>query len=212
MRVRMRWVAVSRSPRPNQSGSAPYAASSSRTAHVSPARPQPRSVSMPPPRVYMQVSRSGQIRRPCSQMSSPVFTIAVTPCSDGPAPNAGSPSAAFTPSRNRAPPTPPTITTTFMAAILSPQPEEEVVVSEPGQQVETAKPVVEPEGEIGEGLTDRPAPDQHREQDQRGPRLGLGAEALRLDRQVRLDRAPAVQARDRQDVEHEREDLQQAEE
>src|SRR2546430_1624829 len=200
---------MSLSPNPNQSGSAPYAASSAFTVQVSPVRPQPRSVSMPPPRVYMQVSRSGQIRRPCSQMSSPVFTIAVTPCSDGPAPIAGSPSAAFTPSRNRAPPTPPTITTTFMAAILSPQPEEEVVVSEPGQQVETAKPVVEPEGEIGEGLTDRPDPDQHREQDQRGPRPCLGAEALRLDRQVRLDRAPAVHARDRQGVEHEPDNMPQ---
>src|SRR6185312_6303705 len=104
MRVRTRWVAVSRSPRPNQSGSAPYAASSSRTAQVSPARPQPRSLSMPPPRVYMQVSRSGQMRRPWSQMSSPTLTTAVTSTSG----------SSRTPSRKRAPPTPPTRTVTFI--------------------------------------------------------------------------------------------------
>ena len=41
------------------------------------ARPQPRSVSMPPPRVYITLSRSGQTRSPCTVMSSPVLTIAV---------------------------------------------------------------------------------------------------------------------------------------
>ena len=56
---------MSLSPRPNQVGSAPYAASSSLTAQVSPTRPQPRSGSAAPPRVYMTLSRSGQIRRPC---------------------------------------------------------------------------------------------------------------------------------------------------
>ena len=40
--------------------------------------PQPRSGSIPPPRVYMQVSRSGQIRTPCIQASSPTLTIAVS--------------------------------------------------------------------------------------------------------------------------------------
>ncbi len=47
-------------------GPTPYALSSSRTAKVSPTRPQPRSSSRPPPSVYMIVSRSGQMRRPCS--------------------------------------------------------------------------------------------------------------------------------------------------
>ena len=40
----------------------------------------------------MQVSRSGQIRRPCIHTSSPVFTTAVTSCSrrgSGPATRAG---------------------------------------------------------------------------------------------------------------------------
>ena len=32
---------------------------------------------MPPPRVYMQVSRSGQIRTPYIQASSPMLTTAV---------------------------------------------------------------------------------------------------------------------------------------
>ena len=65
----------------------------------------------------MQVSRSGQIRRPCSQTSSPVFTTAVTSCGDSR--RRRSPSACFTPSRNRAPPTPPTTTTTFTLPILA---------------------------------------------------------------------------------------------
>src|SRR5205814_1338346 len=47
IRVRISWVATSLSPRPNQVGSAPYAASSSLTTQVSPARPQPRSASAP---------------------------------------------------------------------------------------------------------------------------------------------------------------------
>src|SRR5690606_16440352 len=82
--------------------------------------PHPRSVSTPPPSVYMQVSRSGQMRRPCIQTSSPVLTTAVTSCSDpaSEAPVGGSPSAALTPSRKRAPPTPPTTTTTFTFARL----------------------------------------------------------------------------------------------
>ena len=70
------------------------------TVQVSSARPQPRSVSMPPPRVYMQESRSGQICRPCSRMSSPTLTTAVTSTSG----------SSRTPSRKRAPPTPPTST------------------------------------------------------------------------------------------------------
>ena len=42
--------------------------------------PSPRSGSMPPPRVYMQVSRSGQMRTPCIQASSPTLTTAVSSC------------------------------------------------------------------------------------------------------------------------------------
>src|SRR5256886_8797056 len=110
MRVRTRWVATSLSPNPNQAGSAPYAASSALTVQVSPARPQPRSASAPPPRVYMTLSRSGQIRSPCSVTSSPTLTIAVT-----------SAPVARTPARNRAPPIPPASTTIRMPPIL-PQP------------------------------------------------------------------------------------------
>ena len=67
----------------------------------------------------------GAIRRPCIQTSSPTFTTAVTWCcaSPEPGPTAGRPSAAFTPSRNRAPPTPPTSTVTFTAASLRPRSE-----------------------------------------------------------------------------------------
>ena len=57
-------------------------ASSSLTVQVSPTRPQPRSGSAPPPRVYMTLSRSGQIRRPCRSTSSPTLTTAVTSAPD----------------------------------------------------------------------------------------------------------------------------------
>src|ERR1700710_2821769 len=40
----MRWVAISRSPRPNQAASAPYTASSSLTRQVSLDRPHPQPV------------------------------------------------------------------------------------------------------------------------------------------------------------------------
>ncbi len=69
---------------------------------VDAARPQPRSSSMPPPRVYITVSRSGQIRSPCIVTSSPVLTTAVIDASG---------TAARTPRRNRAPPVPPASTT-----------------------------------------------------------------------------------------------------
>src|SRR5215212_1618878 len=59
---------------------------------------------MPPPRVYMTVSRSGQIRSPCSVTSSPVFS----------APGM----ADLTPRRNRAPPVPPASTTICTKDIL----------------------------------------------------------------------------------------------
>ena len=72
---------MSRSPRPNQVGSTPYAASSSLACHVSSRRPHPRSWSMPSPRVYITVSRSGQIFSPCTHQSSPVLAITVTSAS-----------------------------------------------------------------------------------------------------------------------------------
>src|SRR5688572_10418515 len=60
---------------------------------------------MPPPRVYITVSRSGQTRRPNSVMSSPVLPMTVT--------SVGSPAVARSrPRRNRAPPMPPAGTTT----------------------------------------------------------------------------------------------------
>ena len=40
--------------------------------------PSPARGRIPPPKVYMQVSRSGQIRTPCIQASSPTLTIAVS--------------------------------------------------------------------------------------------------------------------------------------
>src|SRR5687768_4144205 len=57
---------------------------------------------MPPPRVYITVSRSGQIRSPCIVTSSPVLTTAVIVASGA---------AARTPRRKRAPPVPPASTT-----------------------------------------------------------------------------------------------------
>ncbi len=93
---------MSLSPSPNHVGSTPYAASSSLTVKVSPSRPQPRSSLMPPPRVYMTVSRSGQTRRPWTQMSSPVLTMTVI--------SAGAASCSTrcrSPRRNRLPPMPP---------------------------------------------------------------------------------------------------------
>src|SRR6185503_14006664 len=93
---------MSRSPSANQVGSAPYSRNSSPIRQLSPVRPQPRSASAAPASVYITLSRSGQIRRPCRVTSSPVLTIAVT-WSARPAPVANS----RTPCRNRAPPTPP---------------------------------------------------------------------------------------------------------
>ena len=69
---------MSRSPRPNQLGSTPYAASSSLACQVSCRRPQPRSGSMPSPSVYITVSRSGHTLSPCTQMSSAVLATTVT--------------------------------------------------------------------------------------------------------------------------------------
>src|ERR1700684_3984705 len=56
---------------------------------------------MPPPSVYMTVSRSGQTRSPNSVMSSPVFPMTVISASGA---------ASFRPRRNRAAPTPPAST------------------------------------------------------------------------------------------------------
>src|SRR3954451_3263357 len=94
--VRAMWVARSRSPSPNHAGPAPYEASSSFNRNVSSSRPQPRSAEMPPPSVYITVSRSGQIRRPHISTSSPVFRMTEMSC---PSPRR--------PSRKRAPPMPP---------------------------------------------------------------------------------------------------------
>src|SRR4051794_28192747 len=61
---------------------------------------------MPPPSVYMTVSRSGQIFSPCIQMSSAVFATTVISA----APPAGAPvrsASRSSPWRKRAPPIPP---------------------------------------------------------------------------------------------------------
>ena len=82
--VRTRWVAMSRSPRPNHVGSTPYSASSLLAFQVSSRRPHPRSGSMPSPRVYITVSRSGQTLRPWIHQSSAVLATTVTSASGGP--------------------------------------------------------------------------------------------------------------------------------
>ena len=69
--------------------------------NVSPSRPQPWSSLMPPPSVYITVSRSGQTRRPNSVMSSPVFPMTVISASGA---------ARRRPRRKRAAPTPPAST------------------------------------------------------------------------------------------------------
>jgi len=89
---------MSVSPRPNHCGSMPYAARSAFTRKVSPARPQPCASSMPPPSVYITVSRSGQTRSPWTHRSSPVLPITVTSASG---------TARRRPRRKRAPPMPP---------------------------------------------------------------------------------------------------------
>src|SRR3712207_8086324 len=68
---------------------------------------------MPPPRVYMTVSRSGQIRRPCIVTSSPVLTTVVTRASGA---------AVRRPARNRAPPTPPARKTICTKVIVPDEP------------------------------------------------------------------------------------------
>ena len=81
---------MSRSPRPNHVGSTPYASSSVRALHVSSRRPHPRSTSMPSPRVYITVSRSGQTLRPWIHQSSAVLATTVTSVSaDPPGDDAG---------------------------------------------------------------------------------------------------------------------------
>jgi hypothetical protein len=113
-RVRTTWVARSRSPRVNQSGPSPYAANSSATVNRSSARPQPCPSWIPPPRVYMTVSRSGQTRSPCRVMSSAVFPTTVS--------SASMPAERTwwrRPRRNRAPPTPPASAVMRMPGILS---------------------------------------------------------------------------------------------
>ncbi len=108
------WVAMSRSPRPNHCGSISYAASSDFTTNVSSARPQPWSSEMPPPSVYITVSRSGQTRRPNSQMSSAVLPMTVTSAS-----SAAEAAYDNNPRRKRAAPMPPAGTTIRMPQILA---------------------------------------------------------------------------------------------
>src|SRR3954452_20701252 len=64
---------------------------------------------MPPPRVYMSVSRSGQTRRPKRVVSSAVLPITVISAgSSPPGPYVGSPArSSRRPRRKRAPPIPP---------------------------------------------------------------------------------------------------------
>src|ERR1700741_1668430 len=49
-----------------------------RQLNVSPANPQPRSTSSMPASAYMTVSRSGEIRRPQTSVSSPVLPMTVS--------------------------------------------------------------------------------------------------------------------------------------
>ena len=72
---------------------------------VSSVRPQPCSSLMPPPRVYITVSRSGQTFSPNRWMSSPVLPMTVMSASGA---------ACLRPRRNRAPPIPPARTTMRM--------------------------------------------------------------------------------------------------
>src|ERR1041385_9205610 len=74
--------------------------------NVSPATPQPFSLFTKPDRVYIIVSKSGQILSPYNHVSSPVFTITVR--------SSGGKTCAK-PNASLAPPTPPTNTTTFIA-------------------------------------------------------------------------------------------------
>ena len=97
-RVRSTWVARSRSPSRNQS-SPPSAPSASRKFHDSPASPHPVSGLARPERVYITVSRSGQMLRPRCSKSSPVLTTMRRSC--------GESSAAWRPAASFAPPTPP---------------------------------------------------------------------------------------------------------
>ncbi|MNW59992.1 hypothetical protein D3C74_379490 [compost metagenome] len=98
--VRTTWVARSLSPSVNQVSS-PRRRMASSVAYVSPARPQPRTSSASPASVYVTVSRSGLIARPCSSTSSAVLTTTVRS-----APASSMPWASF------APPTPPARTVT----------------------------------------------------------------------------------------------------
>ncbi|CAM5732030.1 hypothetical protein SALBM311S_01588 [Streptomyces alboniger] len=72
--------------------------------------PQPCSSLMPPPSVYITVSRSGQTFSPKRWMSSPVLPMTVMSASGA---------ACFRPRRKRAPPMPPARTTIRMEASLA---------------------------------------------------------------------------------------------
>src|SRR5699024_5144912 len=91
------------------------------TVKVSSLLPQPRSSSIPPPRVYITVSRSGQIRSPKRVMSSPVLpmTVMELPVLCPSASEEPIPRVALSPLRNRAPPIPPAGTTIRMRPSLA---------------------------------------------------------------------------------------------
>src|SRR5690349_3720713 len=97
---------------------------------------------MPPPRVYITVSRSGQIRRPCKVTSSPVLTSAVISASG---------TAARTPRRNRAPPMPPATTT-------SRTPSSSHSLGQPPRPTHTHSPTHPPRRHPNEGLRSRIPP------------------------------------------------------
>src|SRR6478752_4165625 len=193
---------MSLSPSENHGASAPYPVSSPETVQVSPARPHPRSVSEAPDSVYMQESRSGHICRLCSRMSSAVFTIAVTvsAAAIGAGPMAGQPRWALTPSRNRAPPTPPArtaiLTSSDPARAVrgdSPAlPEPEQPTAQSGQQLAAADQPIDPVRRVEQGVGQGPERPQHGEEDERRPRLDRPHPLHHSRRQVWRQDAPAV--------------------
>src|SRR5687768_14204340 len=98
---------------------------------------------MPSPRVYMTVSRSGQILRPCSHKSSAVLPTTVT--TSGPVPP-GRACACSRPWRKRAPPTPPERTVRRRAGALVMGPRLAHLapdgLDEPGHDVPLAHPIL----------------------------------------------------------------------
>src|SRR5688500_2038730 len=106
---------MSRSPRQNHVGSTRYDSSSVRALHVSSLRPHPRSTSMPSPRVYITVSRSGQTLSPWIHQSSAVLATTVTSVSADPPGTRPVRRPWRRPWTNLAPPTPPERTVTRLS-------------------------------------------------------------------------------------------------